>query len=703
MSSIVARERVHVVWNRRAKPLPGIAPTDRVCAETRIVRPPGGGSTVMGNTANIDIRLLGGFAVCRAGEPISLAGRKTSALLAILALRPGTVLTRERLCDLLWSRSASEQARGSLRQALAQLRKALDDERGDMVESSADGLRLNPERVDVDAVRIEAALDDGTTEALENAAQCFTGELLQGFALDETPFDEWRRTAGQRLSRRALASFGALLEQHCAAGDVAAATALGERLLDIDPASEPTHQSLMRLHLDRGALGSAMAQYERCREALHAALGVPPSADTDALRRRIRAQPAPATQGAPSTPPLLAALPFANLSDDPQQGYFAVGFTEDVIRELSRFRGVQIMAAHSSFGAADVGGTPREIGERLGVRYLLTGSVRRTAALLRIGAELIDAGDGHVLWSHHYDLAPEAVLTAQDEIARGVATALAGRIDGERLKRAADKPLDSLEAYDCWLRGVAELHRATPESHARARSLFDRALEVDSGFARAHSGLSLTYFNEWSCSAWERWDEMQRKAFEHAQRGTQLDDSDPVTHFVLGRVLLYQREYERAEWHLDRAEALNPNDADNLAQLALSEALLGRPEHGIERTALAMRLNPFHEDWYFAFASMPHFYARNLEQSIEFGLKATDIATDVHAYLAAACAHLGRDDDARKHVQAFLEMFRRRISGGRDPRSGEALDWMMLVNPLRREADRAYLEDGLVKAGLGRT
>jgi tetratricopeptide (TPR) repeat protein len=250
---------------------------------------------------------------------------------------------------------------------------------------------------------------------------------------------------------------------------------------------------------------------------------------------------------------------------------------------------------------------------------------------------------------------------------------------------------------------VDTLRLPTPQSHERARVLFRRALEVDGSFARAHSGLSLTYFNEWSCAAWERWDETQREAFEHAQRGTQLDDSDSVTHFVLGRVLLYQREYERAERHLDRAEALNPNDADNLAQLALSEALLGRPEHGIEHAALAMRLNPFHEDWYFAFASMPHFYAHNLVQSIDFGLKATDIATDVHAYLAAAYAHLGRDDDAREHVQAFLEMFRRRISCGRDPRPGEALDWMMLVNPLRREADRAYLEDGLVKAGLGRT
>ncbi len=654
----------------------------------------------MSTPTPIEIRLLGGFAVHRDGAPVALGGRKAAALLAVLALRPGATVSRERLADLLWPRSAAGQARGSLRQALAQLRKALADEGGKFVEAAGDGLRLRRGRVRVDADRVEAALGDGSAPALEQACELFGGDLLDGFTVDETAFDDWRRAEGQSLRQRALTAFGALLERYCTAADVAAATALGERLLAIDPASESTHQALMRLHLERGALGSAMAQYERCREALHTRLGVPPSAETEALRRRIRAHPPAEGAASSNESPLLAALPFANLSNDPGQAYFARGFTEDVIRALARFRSVRIMAAHSSFPAADPGGTPAEIGERLGARYLLTGSIRRASQSLRIGADLVDAGSGHILWSQHYDLAPSAVLTAQDEIARDVAAALAVRIDHDRLRRTAGKPLESLECYDCWLRGLAELHRGTPDSHERARSLFHHALELDPGFARAHSGLSLTYFNEWSCAAWERWDETQSQAFAHAQRGAALDDSDPVTHFVLGRVLLYRREFERAERHLDCAEALNPNDADNLAQLALSDACLGRHERGIERGALAMRLNPFHEDWYFAFASAPYFYARELEQSIALALKATDVSTDVRAYLAAAYGHLGRLEEAGRQREAFLQLFRSRITFGREPQPGEATRWVMLVNPLRHEDDLDYLVDGLVKAGL---
>ncbi len=653
----------------------------------------------MSMSTPIEIHLLGGFVVYLDGARLPFPVRKTAALLAVLALRPGATVSRERLADLLWPRSAPEQARGSLRQALAQLRKALEDADGAVVEAAGDGLRLRPERVEVDAACIEAALEDGSAEALEHACGLFGGDLLDGFAVDEAPFEDWRRIEGQGLRRRAMAAFIDLLQRYCDAGDATSATALGERLLAIEPASESIHQALMRLHLARGALGSAMAQYQRCREALHASLGVPPSAQTEALRQQIRAAP-PTAGGSPNETPLLAALPFANLPDDPDQAFFARGFTEDVIRALTRFRSVRIIAAHSSFVAADASSTPREIGERLGARYLLTGSIRRTPQSLRIGADLADARSGHLLWSQHYDLAPSAVLTAQDEIARDVAAALAVRIDSDRLARTAGRPLEHLECYDCWLRGMAELHRGTVDGHERARSLFRRALELDPGFARAHSGLSLTYFNEWSCTAWGRWDLSQREAFEHAQRGAAMDDGDPVTHFVLGRVLLYRREFERAERHLDCAEALNPNDADNLAQLAMSDACLGYPERGIERAGRAMRLNPFHDDWYFAFAGAPYFYAGELEQSIALGLKATEVATDVRAYLAAALAHLGRLDAAHRQRDAFLQLFRSRIAFGREPQPGEAVRWVMLVNPLRRERDRAYLVDGLVRAGL---
>jgi DNA-binding SARP family transcriptional activator len=654
----------------------------------------------MATSDSISIQMLGGWSVHRAGLPIRLPTRKAAALLAILALRPGTTISRERLADLLWSRSAEPQARGSLRQALAHLRRTLETGKEPIIEADSAGLRLSPAQVEVDTAELEAALVEGCPSALERAAAQYSGDFLEGFILDEGPFEEWRRAETERLRRQALTAFGRQLQRYVEAAEVESAMALGERLLLLDPVAEETYQALMRLHLGRGALGSAMREYQRCRAALSADLGVPPAAETEALRRQIRAHSGPATAQETDGPPLVAVLPFANLADEPAQVYFAQGFTEDVIRELTRFRSLRVMAAHSTFAAANPKTAPREIGERLGARYLLSGSVRRSARSVRIGAELLNAQTGHYLWSHRYDVPPESLFETQDEIARGVASALAVRIDDERLKQAARKPLDNLEAYDCWLRGLACLRRGTPESLAEARPLFHRALESDPSFARAYSGLSLTYFNEWSCTAWDRWDENERMAFEYAQRGAAMDDSDHMTRFILGRILLYRREFERAERHLERAEALNPNDADMLAQLALSDVYLGRPERGVERVRLAMRLNPFHDDWYFAFAAGAYLLVRRLHEAIELAVKAPHVATDVHAWLAAAYAHLGQPESARHHLLAFLNVFRRKITFGREPAPDEPARWVLHVNPFRRAEDSEFLLDGLLKAGL---
>ena len=652
------------------------------------------------------VRLLGGYVVEFAGRRIVPSTRKAAALLAILASRPGVAQPRARLADLLWPRSPEEQARTSLRQALAQLRRDLSEAGEFPIEAQTDGLRLRPGRTAVDLAALDAALAAGTPEGAVEAATLYAGDLLEGFTLDEQPFEEWHRAEAMALRTRVLRALGGALDRSVAAGDSEVASTIGERLLTLEPTSEETHQALMRLHLGRGALGAAMRQYERCREALATELGVPPSAETEALRRRIRARPAVAEAAAAgmrtedaAALPALAVLPFANLSEDPAQAWFARGFAEDLSRELSRFRPLRVISALSSFGA-DPAAPPRETAERLGARYLLTGSVRRGATSLRLAAELVDAEAGRQLWAQRYDLPLASLFDAQDEIAAAVAAALAVRIDEDQLHHARRKAPSDLRAYECWLRGVALLRSGTPESHAAARALFERALGLDPGFARAEAGLSLAWFNEWTCLAWDRWEETAAGAFDHARRAVALDESDHVAHFILGRVLLYRRDFTRAEHHIERAEALNPNDADTLAQLALAHAYLGRPDHGIACGRLAMQLNPFHDDWYFAFATVPIFFARQPEAALPLALKAPDIAADMRAFIAAAHAHLGQMEEARSQLERFLIVFRQRILFGREPKPDEPVRWLLHVNPTRREEDRTYLLEGLRLAGL---
>ena len=475
---------------------------------------------------------------------------------------------------------------------------------------------------------------------------------------------------------------------------------LGERLLELDPAAEEVHQSLIRLDIGRGVLGGAVRRYERCRRVLAERLGVPPSPATQGLLRALHTRAAPVADRVGGTLPIVAVLPFADRSPEGSQGHLALGFAEDVIRALARFRSLRVMAAQSSFALSDAHTDPREAGSRLGARYCLTGSVAASGETLRIGTELLDAASGHCLWSERYDVQATEVFAAQDEISSSVAAALAVRIDGDLLHHASHKPPESLAAYDCWLRGVTSLRQGSRESLVESRPLFLRALEIDPGFARAYTGLSLSHFNEWSCAAWERWDENERRAYEYAEQGARMDDSDHMTHFVLGRILLYRRDFERAERHLARAEALNPNDADMLAQMAFSDACLGEAPRGTDRAALARRLNPFHDDWYFAFAAGTALLARQLSESIDLARRAPLAATDMHAYLACAHAYLGKLDEARRDRDAFLEIFRRRICSSADPAPDEPVRWLLRVNPIRRPEDREFLIEGLGRAGL---
>jgi len=655
----------------------------------------------------LEICLLGGFALRRGVLPIVLPSRKAIALLAVLALRPGEWFSRARLSDLVWSRSAPQQARASLRQALTQLRRALVSDATDPIETVGGRVRLRPELVDVDADRLLQALDEGTPAALERASTLYCGDLLAASDLCEGPFEEWRGIEAERLRRRTLRALTRHLEGLVAAldlnatQDVEAALDLGERLLELDPAAEEIHQALIRLDIRRGASGSAVRRYERLRQSLSEHLSAAPSPASQALLGtiRVRSRRATAADLQDAGSPLVAVLPFVDRSLGGGPGYLALGFAEEVVRALARFRSLRVLAAQTSFalGTAD---SPQQSGASLGAHYCLAGSVAADGETLRIGAELLDVQTGQCLWSERYAAHAAEIFAAQDEISRAVAAALSVRIDGDLLREAAGKPLENLAAYDCWLRGLASLRQGSRESLLQARPLFERALQIDPGFARAYSGLSLSHFNEWSCLAWERWEENERCAYAYAEQGARLDEADHLTQFVLGRILLYRRDFERAGRHLARAESLNPNDADMLAHMAFSDACLGEAERGIERALLARRLNPFHDDWYFAFAAGANLLARRLPETVELARRAPHAATDMHAYLACALAHLGRCEEAHRHRDAFLALYRRRICGDRLSEPAEAVRWVLQVNPVRRPLDREFMLEGLARAGL---
>jgi TolB-like protein/tetratricopeptide (TPR) repeat protein len=395
----------------------------------------------------------------------------------------------------------------------------------------------------------------------------------------------------------------------------------------------------------------------------------------------------------------LAVLPFENLSADPEQGYFARGFVEDLFAELSRFPNLEVIRPQgaSSVASESTIGGPRDA-TRIG--HYLRGGVRRLGDVVRVAAQLVEAESGRQVWAERFDTRAEDLLAVEDDIVARVASALAVEVDGARLQRARRKPLSSLEVYDCWLRGLDYLRRGTVEDDERARSFFERGLTLDPHFARAHAGISLSHFNEWSCQAWELWDDKERLAFDHARRAAMLDDRDAVIQLVLGRVLVYRRQFDEAARYVDRALDLNPNDADVLAHAAVCRTYLGDSASGAALAAKAARLNPCPPEWYAACSAVPLFLLERYAEVVPVVAGAPRAAVDLPAYLAASYALMGDMPRANASLTMFLSDFVEKITFGRAPEAGEPLRWVLHVNPFRKAEDVEHIARGLRMAGL---
>src|SRR5688572_2609389 len=394
----------------------------------------------------------------------------------------------------------------------------------------------------------------------------------------------------------------------------------------------------------------------------------------------------------------IALAPFENLSGDPTQDVLALGFVEDVASALSRFGAIEVMYPQA-FAAASLGRSGS--GRTAAASNLLRGSVRRAGDVIRIAVQLIDTHTGRQIWVDRHDVTAGTLFTVQDQIAEQIASALKIGVDRSRLRAAQRVPLSSLETYDCWLRGFECLKRGTLEADAEARIYFERALETDPSYARAHAGLSLSHFNEWSCQAWQKWDQTERLAYEYARRAAALDDGDPMVQVVLGRILLYRRRFDEAAFHVDRALTLNPNDADVLVHAALCRAYLGDAESALALGTKAMRLHPGYPPYYGAPVGLALFVLGRDAEVLTVGAQAPlSMFVDIPAFLAASCALTGDLERARFYLAEFLSQLGDRITYGRPPDPGEPLRWLLHVNPFRRPEDSDRLEQGLRLAGL---
>jgi adenylate cyclase len=394
------------------------------------------------------------------------------------------------------------------------------------------------------------------------------------------------------------------------------------------------------------------------------------------------AKPAPPLPGKPS----IAVLPFQNLSADPAQEYFSDGITEDIITELSRFRSLFVTARNSSFVYRGTAVDVRRVGRELGVRFVVEGSVRKVGDRLRIAVQLIEAGTGNHLWADRYDCEVGDLFHFQDEVARRIVATLAGRLEEAELRGAARKRTDSLAAYDCLLRGIRHLRGYAANDNRLARELFEQAIALDPQYALAHAYLALALLVEHRHE--DAPEAIKDRAVASGLLAIRLDPEESRAHTFLSQAYAYKGEFEMALLHSERGLALNPNDANGLVERGWLLAMVGRAEEGIELIQQALRLNPFHPDWYWTLLAIALYSARRYEDALEAGRRVAGWKRPWDmARLAACYAQLGRLDEARSQAAEVLRidpMFR--ISGG----------------PLsyKDRTDAEHVLDGMRKAGL---
>jgi adenylate cyclase len=357
------------------------------------------------------------------------------------------------------------------------------------------------------------------------------------------------------------------------------------------------------------------------------------------------------TAGPLSQRPTVAVLPFLTLSTGPADDYFGDGLTEDIINALGRFSQLAVLARNAVFPYKGKQLRSEELGRELGARYLVEGSVRRSSENVRISVQLVDASRGTLLWSTQYNAEPKEIFSIQDNITRQVTGALAVKLTKLEQARSAAKPPNKLEAYDLVLRGRASMTRQTRSANVEARSLFQRAIDIDPSYAAAYVGLGGTHLRSLILG----WTDQPVETLERVQNlatiAIRLDGSNTGAHGLLGTAYLQFRQYDQAIDELKVALDLNPSDAETYARLGNALLFIGALEDAIKAAETAIRFDPNLDVGYVWELGTAYFLAGRTADAVR--VMEQTVAREpgygfAYVILSAAYSEAGRPEDAAR-------------------------------------------------------
>jgi len=352
--------------------------------------------------------------------------------------------------------------------------------------------------------------------------------------------------------------------------------------------------------------------------------------------------------------PSIAVLPFANMSGDPEQEYFADGMVEEIITALSRIRWLFVIARNSSFTYKGQAVDVKQVGRELGVRYVLEGSVRKAGSRVRITGQLIDAVTGTHLWADRFDGSLEDVFDLQDKVAVSVAGVIEPTLRAAEIRRSSERPTQDLTAYDLYLRALPDWVSFDKDRIVRALDLLGKAIERDPGYGPAIALAAHCHQRLVSTAAGD--EETARTAVELARRASRVAPEDPevlaAAAFVLG---VLGEDIDTAISLVDRSLALNPSFARGWFWSGLLRAFAGQPDLAIQHFETFQRLDPRgHFPAAQTAVGTALFLNRRFADAAAMLLQSLEQAPDfvvTYRLLAACYAHIGRLDEAREIVE----------------------------------------------------
>lgn len=393
--------------------------------------------------------------------------------------------------------------------------------------------------------------------------------------------------------------------------------------------------------------------------------------------------------------PSLAVLPFQNIGGDVEQEYFADGVVDDIITALSRVRWLMVTARNSSFTYKHRTIDVRLVGKELGVRYLLEGSIRKSVSHIRVVAHLLDTSTGGQLWADSFDGEVAEVFELQARIAAGVVGAIAPRLEQAEIDRTKQKPTESLDAYDYFLRGLASIHRETKSGTEDALKLFQKAIEFDPEYASAYGMAAWCYCTR-KHHGWVADPAREiAKAEKLARRAVELGQEDAIALTMGARALVYLiGDFQAGAVLYDRALTLNPNLAIAWNASGWLRSRLGQHELALDHLTRAMRLSPLDPLMFNMQAGMAfaHFFAGRydeLSRLAEGILQERPNDGPALRIAAAANALGGRLPQAKKAMKKLREMYPKLLVSNLNDQT-----------PLDRDEDRISWAKGMRLAGL---